>query len=312
MPKSNSRNLFGRGSSTVTVIEDRVRRSSARNAKIAFWVIGVITALLTATIAASYTHPIIAAILGIAIGAALGFIVGGTIFIWPVLRVLWWWTPELLTAAGLLAGWVDLAQHTSLFPRLAITAVIIGVPALIPWLRTRIIAFAWCFITRHRLRVCFNEFIITNRTGSLPLMLWARPTPVGERVWIWLRPGLSLEDLQTRLDRIAPACWADRVTVERASDSNAAYLCIDIKRRHALADTIGSPLVDMIDTTTTETETDTITPGTGTALDLTDVPETDVTEPVAKPRHDTKPKPRHTPAPEPASVTAGSDYSDWI
>jgi hypothetical protein len=36
----------------------------------------------------------------------------------------------------------------------------------------------WCLITRHRLRTCFSEFIITNRTGSLPLILWARPTPV--------------------------------------------------------------------------------------------------------------------------------------
>jgi hypothetical protein len=309
MAKSNGRNLFGRGSSTVTVIEDRVRRSSARTAKIAFWVVGVIVALLTATIAASYTHPILAAMLGITVGAVVGFLVGGFIFIWPVLRVLWWWTPEIITTAGLFAGWVELAQHTAMVIRLAATALIVGVPAAIPAIRTRIVAVAWCFITRHRLRVCFSEFIITNRTGSLPLMLWARPTPVGERVWIWLRPGLSLEDLQSRLDRIAPACWADRATVERASDSNAAYIRIDVKRRDALEDTIDSPLVDMIDPATIsapETENDTIP---GTALDLTDVPETDVIEPADKPRRDTK---RRTSAPEPAPAAAGSDYSDWI
>ena len=310
MAKSTGRNMFGRGSGTVTVIEDRVRRSSARNAKIAFWVIGVITALLTATIAASYTHPILAAMLGIAIGAVTGFIVGGFIFIWPVLRVLWWWTPEIFATAGLLTGWVELAQHTPMAIRLAATALIVGVPAAIPQIRTHVIALAWCFITRHRLRVCFNEFIITNRTGSLPFMLWARPTPVGERIWIWLRPGLSLDDLHSRLERIAPACWADRATVERASDSNAAFVRIDIKRRDALENTISSPLADMVDPTTTpgtETEQDTIP---GTALDLTDVPETEVTEPADKPRRDTK---RRTPAPEqPVPAAAGSDYTDWI
>ena len=54
-----------------------------------------------------------------------------------------------------------------------------------------IIAVAWCLIVRHRIRTCFAQFIISNQSGSLPLILWARPTPVGERVWVWLRTGLS-------------------------------------------------------------------------------------------------------------------------
>ena len=29
---------------------------------------------------------------------------------------------------------------------------------------------------------CFAQFIISNQSGSRPLILWARPTPVGERV----------------------------------------------------------------------------------------------------------------------------------
>ena len=104
----------------------------------------------------------------------------------------------------------------------------------------------WCLITRHRIRTCFSEFIITNRTGSLPLILWAMPTPVGERVWIWLRPGLSLDDLLNRLDKIAVACWATAATAEAASPANAAFVRLDIKRRDALTGTITSPLLDMI------------------------------------------------------------------
>ncbi len=177
MPKSSGRKSFGRGSGTVTVIEQQVHRSSIRNAKIAFWAIGVSVAVVTATVAASYTHPIIAGLIGAVVGFCVGFTTAGFIVAWPVLRVLWWWTPEILIATGLLAGWVELATHTNTIIRLMATAVIVGVPAALAPIRTRLVAVAYCFATRHRLRVCFNEFIITNRTGSLPLILLGTPHP---------------------------------------------------------------------------------------------------------------------------------------
>jgi hypothetical protein len=273
-------------------------------------VVGVSVAILTATVAASYTHPIIAGLIGIMAGLCVGFPVAGVIIAWPVLRVLWWWTPEITLAAGLVAGWVELATHTALVIRLMATVVIIGVPAILRPVRTRLIAVAYCFATRHRLRVCFNEFIITNRTGSLPLILLARPTPVGERVWIWLRPGLSVEDLQQRIDKIAAACWADAVTVERASESNAALVRLDIKRRQVLVGTIKSPLVELVDSDTTPaTERD---PGQApTDLDLTDVSAASVTTTPVK-RENTKPIKRPVTEPAPAAAVGGEDVSDWI
>jgi hypothetical protein len=48
---------------------------------------------------------------------------------------------------------------------------------------------------------------------------------------MWLRPGLSHADLQPQLDKIAAACWIDTVTIEYASDANAAYVRIEVKRR---------------------------------------------------------------------------------
>ena len=72
------------------------------------------------------------------------------------------------------------------------------------------------------------------------------PHPAGERVWIWLRPGLSLDDLQDRLDKIAVACSATAALAETASRSNAAFVRMDIKRRDMLTGTITSPLLDMI------------------------------------------------------------------
>ena len=181
MPKSST---FGRRSGgTVTVIEQPVRRSAARKAKIAALVVWVLVSLLAATVAASKWHPIIALFAGVLIGLAAAFIVAVAVLIWPVVRVIWWWTPEIGLATGLVAGWIELASHTTFGYRLAATAAIIAIPVAIPQVRRRITAFAWCLITRHRIRTCFNEFIITNRTGSLPFILWAHPTPVGERVW---------------------------------------------------------------------------------------------------------------------------------
>src|SRR3954470_23489493 len=131
MPKSSGRSSFGRGNGTVTVIEQQVHRSSIRKAKIAFWAVGVTVALLTATVAASYTHPIVAGLIGAMAGLCVGLPVAGVIIAWPVLRALWWWTPEILTATGVVAGWVELATHTNIVIRLMAVLVIVGVPALV-------------------------------------------------------------------------------------------------------------------------------------------------------------------------------------
>ena len=76
--------------------------------------------------------------------------------------------------------------------------------------------------------------------------MWAIPTPVGERVWIWLRPGLALDDIQNRLDLIAVACWAASATAEAASQTNSALIRLDIKRRNAVTGTVPSPLLGLI------------------------------------------------------------------
>jgi hypothetical protein len=311
MPNSN-RGMFSRGSGTITVIEEPVMRSYRRKAKIVFYVTLVIVGVLAATVAASKWHPVIALLAGLACGLITGAIAGAIVAAWPVIRAIWWWTPETALCGGLVYGWIELAEHTTLIYRLACVVAIVGVPAAIKPVRTRINQGLWCLITRHRIRTCFSEFIITNRTGSLPLILWARPTPIGERVWIWLRPGLSLEDLLARLDKIAVACWASTALAEAASRSNAALVRLDIKRRDVLTRTITSPLLDMIKSGTPATERDIIE--IPTALDLPQVPASDVTPawpttPLKRPgRPKTPPAPASPPAP---AADDGSDLSDW-
>src|SRR5205814_10654635 len=119
-----------------------------------------------------------------------------------------------------------------------------------------------------------------NRThsGSLPLILWAKPTPAGQRVWLWLRSGLDLTDLEGKTGKLAVTCWAGEVRVVRASTRYAALLRVDIARRDPLAGKVASPLAKLILLRRKETEDSTAgepvvvgLPAVG--LDLADVAE---------------------------------------
>ena len=305
MPNTN-RGMFSRGTGTITVIEEPVLRSYRRKAKIVFYLTWVIVAVLAATVAASKWHPVPALLAGIAAGLITGAAAGAIVAAWPVIRAIWWWTPETALIGGLIFGWVELAEHTTLAYRLVSVAVIVGAPAAIKPIRTRINALTWCLVTRHRIRTCFSEFIITNRTGSLPLILWAVPTPAGERVWIWLRPGLAIDDLLGRLDKIAVACWATAAVAEAASPGNAAFVRVDIKRRDVLTRTITSPLLDLIKTGNPAAQRDQAT--IPTALDLSQVPASDVIP--VKPTPLKRPDPKMPAAASQAQVP--DDIADWL
>jgi hypothetical protein len=57
------------------------------------------------------------------------------------------------------------------------------------------------------LRVLVQSRVMNHR-GYVPWLLWVRPTNVGERVWLLMRPGICVDDLDTRTSQIAAACWA--------------------------------------------------------------------------------------------------------
>jgi hypothetical protein len=306
MLKSSGRSRFATSNrhGTVTVIEAQVARSYRRRALIAFFVVGVVVALLSATVASHYLHPIVGAIVGMLLGAVCGVVVGAFIVMWPVLRVIWHWLPEITTGLGIVYGWTWLMSTASLPVSLLVVALVVGVPAGIPPIRRRIVAVTWCVIVRHRLRMCFASFIASNRHGTLPLILAARPTPAGERVWVWLRPGLSLADLEAegQIQKLAVACWANEVRVTREGRRYAALIRIDITRREPLARRITSPLPTLVpDHVPAAAPTSPGMPPVG--LDLPDVPEP-VTPPAVR---DTRRKPRNAhPAPSPES-----DNSDF-
>ncbi|GAA2414557.1 hypothetical protein GCM10010404_85850 [Nonomuraea africana] len=307
----NNKGGFGRRGSSVTVIQNNVQYSYLRTAKITFYVVLAIVGLFAAVISTYYLPPLAAVPVGLVAGTLVGGLVAGVVAIWPVLRVIWWWLPETTLTLLLVGGWWALAERTNPIITGVVYALVIGIVAAVPVLRHLMVALAWCLIVRHRLRTCFNAFVHTDRHGHLPFIGWAKPIPVGERVWVWLRPGLSAAQLETQLDRIAVACWATSVTVTKASTSNSARIRLDIKRRDVLGAVIGSPLTDELPTiipadTTSSSRSAFTVPD---QLDLVDVPEPD--DPPSGPR----PNRRNgrTPAAngQPAAVATNSD-DDWI
>ena len=101
----------------------------------------------------------------------------------------------------------------------------------------------WCILARHRIhRLCYEARLHT-RSGRLPLVLWIRPTQVGERAWVLCRAGISAEDFQDRTEHLRAACYARDARATRHRRWSH-LVTIDIIRRDTLAasNTISSPL----------------------------------------------------------------------
>ena len=85
----------GRRNGTVTVIETRVHRNSARNARLAFVLAAIFVGGIATVAASQWTQPVLSLLIGIAIGVVAGAICWTAVRVWPVVRVIWWWLGEL-------------------------------------------------------------------------------------------------------------------------------------------------------------------------------------------------------------------------
>jgi len=249
------------------------RRRRRLRALAAFWVLTVALGALGAAVVSPWHSPWLGAGIGALLGAVIGTVVTVVMTVWPLLRALWQWLMELVLLAGVatlatvLAAWGGSWWWSTSLLALA------GLGAAFRPVRRWVVAFAWCAIVRHRLRVCFAAFIrARNRIdpGLAPLILVARPTPAGERVWVWLRTGLDVDELERSTGKIAVACWASDVQVA-ASRRFAALVRLDITRRDPLRLVVGSPLAQ-VPSTSEQLAISGRTTGV-LALELTQVPE---------------------------------------
>lgn len=284
MFQATSRARRGNGPSDIV---DHVDRSPRKKAEQTWVLVGVITGLITMVIASELLHPILAAMLGAVIGLALGAVCAFFVFVWRVIRQVWWYAPEITVLVGATAGWMQLVEHTSLPITAAVVTVVIGVPAAVKPLRERVVALWMCLRMRHRIRKCFIDFIVTGRFDPEPFIMWATPTKAGVSVVVVLR-GVSIEDVQAKLPKITSTCRAKEVTVSHVKDTNKAWVQFDVTRKNTFIDTIDSPLAGEIATDVPALQREVT--DVPTDVDYGDVTAEDVTD-----EHPPTEKPARTP-----------------
>jgi len=157
--------------------------------------------------------------------------------------VAWRWRTELTLLAVLTAALWRLTLLITLFWAIGVIGGLVLILAAVPVTRRFITRRFWCVLTRHRLhRLCYEARLHT-RSGRLPLVLWIRPTKVGERAHLLCRAGICAEDFEAHIGELRAACYAREARVTR-NRRWSQLVTIDIIRRDTLAASylVSSPL----------------------------------------------------------------------
>jgi hypothetical protein len=228
--------------------------------------------------------------------------------VWQVLSLLVRARAELFVLAVLCTVGVWLRSHMN--PDLA-SFVLVGalvVLVVLPWTRRFLVRRMWCVLDRHRLRACLrmSKIRTMNLDGSLPLMLWARPTKTGERVWLWIRAGSCGDDIEDALSYIAPACYAREARLHRVRQLTTV-VAVEIIRRDPLSTT--KPLTSPLSAWSAGGAGEGTEPvRSATVTDITSLHPV-----VPEPRKNTRKTTPNGAAPVPPTVVvSGEDLSDYV
>jgi hypothetical protein len=156
----------------------------------------------------------------------------------------WRWRTELTVLTTFLAALWRLAILITLTWAAVVLAAFLMILLAVPVSRRFTVRRFWCVLARHRLqRLCYEARLHT-RSGRLPLILWTRPTKVGERIHLLCRAGICAEDFEKHIGELRAACYARDARVTR-NIRWSQLVTIDIIRRDTLAarHLIRSPLV---------------------------------------------------------------------
>jgi hypothetical protein len=155
----------------------------------------------------------------------------------------WRWRTELFTLGGLAAALAWLSGQVTITWAGVVLAAVLAIIVAIPHSRRFTVRRFWCVLARHRFhRLCWEARLHT-RAGRLPVVLWTRPTKVGERLTVWCRAGISADDFAQHSGELAAACYAREARVT-PNTRWSQIVTIDIIRRDTLAakHQVGSPL----------------------------------------------------------------------
>lgn len=142
---------------------------------------------------------------------------------------------ELTLITTLITAWALLDAHVT--PGLGAWAILVALTlaiVAIPVTRRFLVRRFWCVFTRHRVRSCLVNSRVMTHEGQVPRLLWARPIPVGVRVWVLLRAGLAGRHLEHVTDELAAACLA-RETRVHIHDKWTALVRLDVVRHDPLS-----------------------------------------------------------------------------
>jgi hypothetical protein len=153
--------------------------------------------------------------------------------------VAWRWRTELLILTAISASLRKLAHLITLTWAAVVVGVTLAGLACLPWTRRRF----WCILARHRIHKLCWEARLHTRAGRLPLVLWARPTKVGERLHVLCRAGICAEDFEAHIGELRAACFTRDARITR-NRRWSQLVTIDIIRRDTLAAAhqVASPL----------------------------------------------------------------------
>jgi hypothetical protein len=144
--------------------------------------------------------------------------------------VAWRWRTELAILTAVSASLWKLAHLITLTWAAAILGLIMLGLGVLPWTRRRF----WYVLARHRIHKLCWETRLHTRAGRLPLVLWVRPTKVGERLYLLCRAGICAEDFEAHIGELRAACFAREARVTR-NRRWSQLVTIDIIRRDTLA-----------------------------------------------------------------------------
>ena len=148
--------------------------------------------------------------------------------------VAWRWRTEIIILTAATAATVRLSRTLTLTWTGIILAAAVLVLLALPWTRRYLTRRFWCILARHRIQKLCYEARLHTRAGRLPLVLWTRPTKVGERAWLLCRAGICAEDFEAHAGEIAAACYARQARIS-VSKRRAQLVTLDIVRRDTLA-----------------------------------------------------------------------------
>jgi hypothetical protein len=150
-----------------------------------------------------------------------------------LLVLLWRWRYELGLLMGLPAVIILLMTQVSWVWSLTGLSVVAATFANWRDARSWLLAHARCVLTAHRVRTGCAQAWIHSRYGKLPVVLLTSPKPFGERVHLWCRAGICLEDFESAREILRSACWARDVHLT-ASTRYSHLVILDVIRRETI------------------------------------------------------------------------------